>query len=468
MEKFLNKKPLISYLPLSRFRGEVRHPAFPKKGARMSETTNSVSRRTVLKGAALGGVGLVGAGTLLSSCGSDSSGPVTFTARTNDETGLKIAQALADAYEAETGIPVTMQGSGNTDAFQDGISQYLQGTPDDAFQWMAGFRTNFRADQGLLVDLSENISALGDQIPEGFVSGATNPSDGKQYIIPTTWYPWGLHYRKSTMRELGLDPENIATWDDFMKLLEGTQKKGLIGYAMGDKGGWEAMGTFSIINVRLNGYDYHIDLLNGREKWTDQRTIDTFNQFALLIPYMNKNFLDISWDGMRDLLLAKKCGAMMMGSWWANDFKAKSQEDYDDLWIVPFPEINPAFGRDSIDAPVDGLCVASNSSNPEGGAAFAQWCGSEEGMLAAQAAGDTNLYANTNLDTSDYDAFNKQKLAVIGEAKNVMNFLDRDCRNDFAGTIVGPAIQNFLRKPNDVNGIVDGMQAAWDALPALA
>jgi len=58
------------------------------------------------------------------------------------------------------------------------------------------------------------------------------------------------------MLELGLDPENIATWDDFMVLLEGTKKKGLIGYAMGDKGGWEAMGTFSILNVRMNGYDY--------------------------------------------------------------------------------------------------------------------------------------------------------------------------------------------------------------------
>ncbi|NCX36838.1 MAG: twin-arginine translocation signal domain-containing protein, partial [Actinobacteria bacterium] len=100
---------------------------------------NGVSRRTVLKGAALGGIGLVGGGTLLTSCGSDeASGPVTFTARTNDETGLKIAQALADAYTAETGNEVTMQGSGDTNAFQDGISQYLQGTPDDAFQWMAG------------------------------------------------------------------------------------------------------------------------------------------------------------------------------------------------------------------------------------------------------------------------------------------------------------------------------------------
>ena len=430
---------------------------------------NGVSRRTVLKGAALGGIGLVGGGTLLTSCGSDeASGPVTFTARTNTEDGLRIAQALADAYTAETGNEVTMQGSGDTNAFQDGISQYLQGTPDDAFQWMAGFRTNFRADQGLLVDVSENIKNLGDQMPAGSISGATNPSDGKQYIIPTTYYPWGLHYRKSTMSELGLDPENIATWDDFMKLLDGTQKKGLIGYALGDQGGWEAMGTFSLLNVRLNGYDYHVDLLNGRKQWTDQKTIDVFDQFATLIPYMNKNVLDIGWEGMRDLLLQKKCGAMMMGSWWANSFLDKSQEDYDDLWIVPFPEINPEFGRDSIDAPTDGVCASVNSSNPEGGAAFAEWCGSEAGMLAAQAAGDTNLYANTRLDTSGYDAFNRQKLAVIAEAKNVMNFLDRDCRNDFAGTIVGPSIQNFLRNPKDVNGIVDSMQEAWDALPELA
>ena len=429
---------------------------------------NGVSRRTVLKGAAIGGLGVVGGGTLLSSCGggSDASGPVSFAIRGTAETAVAIAEAVNAAYAEKTGNEVTSQAY-ESNPFQDGISQYLQGTPDDAFGWMAGWRTNYRADQGLLVDLSENISNLGDQIPAGFVSGATNPTDGKQYIIPTTWYPWGLHYRKSTMAELGLDPENIATWDDFMKLLEGTKKKGLIGYALGDKGGWEAMGTFSILNTRINGYDYHIDLLNGREKWSSDKTKAVFAQFEMLIPYMNKNVLDISWEGMRDLLLQKKCGAIMMGSWWANDFLAKSQADYDDLWIVPFPEINPEFGRDSIDAPVDGVSAAANSANPEGGAALAEFWGSEEGMLAAQAAGDTSLYANTRLDTSSYDAFNKQKLAVIGEAKHVMNFLDRDCRNDFAANTVGPSIQNFLKNPKDINKIVDAMDEAWAALPAL-
>jgi multiple sugar transport system substrate-binding protein len=424
-----------------------------------------VSRRSVLKGAAVGGVGLAAGAGLLAGCSSKNEDPVTFTVRGTAESGIKIAQAVNDAYTAKTGIKVTQQAV-ESNPFQDGISQYLQGTPDDVFGWMAGWRTNYRADQGLLQDVSENIKNLGDQLPASFVGGATNPADSKQYIIPTTWYPWGLHYRKSTMQELGLDPENIATWDDFMKLLEGTKKKGLVGYALGDKGGWEAMGTFDVINARLNGYNYHIDLLNGRAKWTDEKTINVFKQMGMLIPYMNKNVLDISWEGMRDLLLQKKCGAMLMGSWFANDFKAQSQADYDDLWLVPFPEINPEFGRDSIDAPLDGICVAANGANPEGGAALAEFWGSEEGMNAAIGAGSTDLYCNTRLDTSEYDAFNKQKLAVVAEAKNIMFFLDRDTRNDFA-TTVGIGIQNFLKNPADINKVCEDLQASWEALPAL-
>lgn len=426
---------------------------------------NGVSRRNVLKGTAVGGLGLLGGGALLASCGSDeASGPVSFTIRGTSEATIAIAEAVNAAYTEKTGIEVTSQAV-NSDDFQNNITQVLQGTPDDVFGWMAGWRTNYRAEQGLLHDVSENISNLGDQLSPAIVQGAT-AADGKQYIIPTTYYPWGLHYRKSMVADIGLDPENINTWDDFMKLLEATTKKGLVGYALGDQGGWEAMGTFDVLNARINGYQYHIDLLNGREKWTDPKTLEVFNYFGQLIPYMNKNVLDIGWEGMRDLLLQKKCGAMLMGSWFANDFKAVSDEDYNDLWLVPFPEINPEFGRDSIDAPLDGISVAANGANPEGGAALAEFWGSEEGMAAAIAAGSTDLYCNTTFDSSGFDAFNKQKLAVIQEADNVMFFLDRDTRGDFA-TIVGTAIQQFLRNPKEINGILDSVQEQWDALPAL-
>ena len=431
----------------------------------MANESKNVSRRSVLKGAAVAGAGVAGGAALLAGCGGNKK-PVTFTVRGTDPTGVKIAQAVNDAYTKKTGIKVTQQAV-ESNPFQDGISQYLQGTPDDVFGWMAGWRTNYRASQGLLHDVSKNIKNLGGQLTAPVIQGATNPGDGKQYIIPTTYYPWGLHYRKSIMKEVGQDPENIATWDDLMKVLEGTKKKGLVAFPMGDKGGWEAMGTFDVLNARINGYQYHIDLLNGKAKWTDDKVSDVFKHFAMLVPYMNANKNDIEWDGMRDLLLQKKAGVMMMGSWFANDFKAKSQADYDDLWLVPFPEINPANKRDSIDAPLDGICVAAKGANPDGGASLAEFWGSEEGMKAAQGAGDTSLYVNTKMDTSGYDAFNKQKLAVIAEASNIMFFLDRDCRNDFASTAVGPALQNFLKNPADAMKIQESLQKQWEALPAL-
>jgi multiple sugar transport system substrate-binding protein len=413
----------------------------------------------------LGGIGIAGGATVLSSCGSKASGPMSFGARTVDESPTKQLKGLVAAYEKKSGNKVTYNAT-ESNAFQNNLSQYLQGTPDDAFQWMAGFRMQFFAEQGLLEDISDVWKDLEGQYDNSYKIASTG-LDGKQYFVPQSWYPWGLHYRKSMVKELGLDPENIGNFDDMIKMFEAMKKKGLVGFAAGDKGGWEAMGTFDIINARLNGYQFHVDLLAGREKWTDQRVIDVFKQWELLLPYTNKNVLDLEWDGAMQLLLQKKAGTMLMGSWFGGNFKEKSQEDYDDLWIVPFPEINPEHGVDTIDAPIDGFCVAANGANTEVGKDFIKFAGDKEGMQAMLDTGIPMTSANKNQDTSSYDAFQKQQLNVMSQAKYITQFLDRDTRPDFAGPVVGPAIQAWYKNPKDVNKIVDSLQAQWEALPAL-
>jgi multiple sugar transport system substrate-binding protein len=431
----------------------------------MSVEQNGVSRRTLIKGAALGGIGIAGGATVLSSCGSKASGPMSFGARTVDESPTKQLKGLVAAYEKKSGNKVTYNAT-ESNAFQNNLSQYLQGTPDDAFQWMAGYRMQFFAEQGLLEDISDVWKDLESQYDNSYKIASTG-LDGKQYFVPQSWYPWGLHYRKSMVKELGLDPENIGNFDDMIKMFEAMKKKGLVGFAAGDKGGWEAMGTFDIINARLNGYQFHVDLLAGREKWTDQRVIDVFKQWELLLPYTNKNVLDLEWDGAMQLLLQKKAGTTLMGSWFGGNFKEKSQEDYDDLWIVPFPEINPEHGVDTIDAPIDGFCVAANGGNTEVGKDFIKFAGDKEGMQAMLDTGIPMTSANKNQDTSTYDAFQKQQLNVMSQAKYITQFLDRDTRPDFAGPVVGPAIQSWYKNPKDVNKIVDSLQAQWEALPAL-
>ena len=431
----------------------------------MSVEQNGVSRRTLIKGAALGGIGIAGGATVLSSCGSKASGPMSFGARTVDESPTKQLKGLVAAYEKKSGNKVTYNAT-ESNAFQNNLSQYLQGTPDDAFQWMAGFRMQFFAEQGLLEDISDVWKDLEGQYDNSYKIASTG-LDGKQYFVPQSWYPWGLHYRKSMVKELGLDPENIGNFDDMIKMFEAMKKKGLVGFAAGDKGGWEAMGTFDIINARVNGYQFHVDLLAGREKWTDARVIDVFKHWEQLLPYTNKNVLDLEWDGAMQLLLQKKAGSTLMGSWFGGNFLEKSQEDYDDLWIVPFPEINPEHGVDTIDAPIDGFCVAANGANTAVGKDFIKFAGDKEGMQAMLDTGVPMTSANKNQDTSTYDPFQKQQLNVMSQAKYITQFLDRDTRPDFAGPVVGPALQSWYKNPKDVNKIVDSLQQQWEALPKL-
>jgi multiple sugar transport system substrate-binding protein len=324
----------------------------------------------------------------------------------------------------------------------------------------------FFADQGLLEDVSDVWDDIGSQYSESYKIASTG-LDGKQYFVPQSWYPWGLHFRKSMMEEIGLAATDVYNWDDMLGALKELKGQGLIGLAAADKGGWEAQGTFDILNARINGYQFHVDLLGGREKWTDDRVKEVFRHWEMLLPYQNTNVLDLEWDGAMQLLLQKQSGFFMMGSWFGGNFLEQSQEDYDDLMIIPFPEINADHGRDTVDAPLDGFCVAANGGNSGVGKDFIKFAGDMEGVQAMLDTDVPMTSANNGQDKSSYDAFQEAQQAVMDEAKYITQFLDRDTRPDFAGPIVGPAFQSWFKDPSSTNDILESLQSQWDALAPL-
>jgi hypothetical protein len=46
----------------------------------------------------------------------------------------------------------------------------------------------------------------------------------------------------------------------------------------------------------------------------------------------------------------------------------------------------------------------------------------------------------------------------VSQQKNIAQFLDRDTRPDFASTVVIPAFQSFIKKPNDIDGITKSLE----------
>jgi len=427
----------------------------------------TVSRRTLFRGAMGAGAALGGA-TLLSACGSDSStssatsaasgsaaasaaggGEVSLGSNQSDDVPKKGYQALGDAYKASTGTTVKIN-TVQHEAFQENINSYLQGKPDDVFTWFAGYRMRFFASKGLAGDLSDVWAQL-QGYTDGFKSASTG-DDGKQYFVPVSYYPWAVFYRPSVWKEKGYQVPK--TLDELKTLGATMQKDGLIPIAFADKDGWPAMGTFDVLNLRINGYQFHIDLMAHKVAWDDPKVKKVFSTWAELLPLHQADPLGRTWQEAAQALQTKKAGMYLLGLFVTQQMTA----NLDDVDFFTFPEIDPAIGSDALDAPIDGFMMAKKPKDEARAKALLTWLGSKEAADVLVKSDPTLLVANSGANVSGYTALQKKSAELVGSAKNIAQFLDRDADPTFASTVMIPSLQSFLKNPKDIDGLLNSIE----------
>lgn len=430
----------------------------------------AVPRRTVLKGtAAVAGVAALGA------CGSDdddggtegggstsieignASGELSIGSNYSNEVpemGLAAAVAAFPNEGVETSI-----NKQDHNTYQENIQTYLQ-QPDDIIPWFAGFRMRFFAAQDLLGDISDVWGVIGGEQSDGFKTASTG-DDGKQYFVPFNYYAWGIHYRKSLFEDNGWDiPENL---EDLVALSEEMQGAGITPFAFGNDGRWPAMGTFDQINFRLHGYQFHVDLMAGKESWTDDRVKETFDTFATLAPLHQENPNGRTWEDAASALINKEAGMYTIGNFVGGQFEAAG-EPLDDLDFFPFPELNPEHGTSTVEAPIDGWMMARSPANEEAAKEMLAWFG-QGGAQDAYLAEDPSVVAtSSNADTGVYNELQKKAQDTVANAEFVTQFLDRDTSPDFASTVAGPGIADFLSDPSSIDSILESMEEQAEVL----
>ena len=168
-------------------------------------------------------------------------------------------EAIDAAFTTDTGVTVNLN-TVDHNTFQDQITNYLGGTPQTVYTWFSGFRMKFFAEQGFNVPIDDVWATVASNFTEGFANSVVG-NDNKVYGIPVDYYPWAVFYRKSVFADKGYTVP--TTWDELITLADKMKTDGIIPIAFGDKDGWPAMGTFDILNLRLNGYDFHVGLMAG-------------------------------------------------------------------------------------------------------------------------------------------------------------------------------------------------------------
>ena len=269
---------------------------------------------------------------------------------------------------------------------------------------------------------------------EGFANSVVG-NDGKVYGIPVDYYPWAVFYRKSVFADKGYTVP--TTWDDLKALCTKMQADGLTPIAFGDKDGWPAMGTFDILNLRLNGYDFHVDLMAGKEKWTDPKVTTVFQKWAEIVPYHAKDYAGLTWQNAADTLVQKKSGMYLLGPVRLGRSSRRPRTGgprRPRLLPVPDPRDRSTTPRGALDAPIDTFMISAKSPNlaAETGRGQGVHGVLGEGLDPAASCSRTSRARSRRPRTptpARYSALQKKAVADRQQGdQQITQFLDRDTR----------------------------------------
>ena len=413
-----------------------------------------VGRRAALKGlfATVGLAAVPG----LAACGSSGSGgggeSTTVSLGSNYSDAVPKG-ALADVMKGFTDsqkITVNIN-TKDHEAFQQQINNYLQGGPDDVWSWFAGFRLRFFASKGLAGDISDLwTSTLASNYTQAQKEASTG-DDGKQYFVPFYAYPWAVFYRPSVFQQKNYTVPK--TFDEFIALAVKMKADNLVPLAAGQSNGWPQLGTFDQINFRTNGYQFHVDLMAGKEDWGGPKVKATFDNWKRLTEHYQPNAIGRDWQTAAQSVLKGEAGMMVIGSQQiGQQFQAGGK--LDDLDFFAFPSIDPQFGQDTIEAPIDGFCMAPKPRSKDNATKLLTYISGAQAQQTYLKSDPTSIAASNKADATAYNKLQQKCVTFVNEAKHITQFLDRDTDPGFASDVMINAVNNFIKNPNDIDGVV--------------
>ncbi|MFZ5961405.1 ABC transporter substrate-binding protein [Thalassococcus sp. BH17M4-6] len=342
------------------------------------------------------------------------------------------------------------------EAYKTQIRNFLTADSPDVANWYAANRMGPYVDAGLFEDVSDLWEE--PEIADALAStkGAMTIDD-KQWGVPYTYYQWGIYYRKDIYEELGLSEP--ATFEEMKANCQALIDSGRKCFALGSKNYWTAGGWFDYLNLRTNGYDFHMELARGEVPWTDDRVRATFANWRELLDMgaFVDNHQSYSWQEALPFLVGGDAGAMLMGNFTVAPLREAGLDD-SKLDFYQFPAINPDVAL-AEDAPTDTFHIPANASNKDAARAFLKFVVSPDVQTQIN-AGDALGQLPVNSESSvDDDKFLNEGFEMLSSNSpgGVAQFFDRDFPAEMAAEAM-QGFQEFMVFPDNLDDILNRLE----------
>jgi len=368
-----------------------------------------------------------------------------------DATPLAAMEALiADFETANPEIDVVLQNFDH-EGYKTAIRNFLTTDSPDLANWYAGNRMAPFVNAGQFQDVSDVWEANG--LSDSLASAkASMTIDGKQWGVPYTYYQWGIYFNKDVYKAAGV--EVPKTWDEFVANCEKFKAASIDCLTTGTSALWPAAGIFDYINMRTNGYEFHMDLTAGKIAWTDDRVKATFAEWAKIQPYTTANHAAIDWQDAAALMVQGKAANYVMGNFAVATFKEGGMTN-DTLGFMVFPEITPGIPR-AEEAPTDTIHITAGAKNVPDAKTFLAYVASAEAQTKLNSALG-QLPTNKNATVDAADPFISAGFESLSSAYALAQFFDRDAPAEMAKAGM-EGFQEFMVKPERLPEILDRLE----------
>jgi len=393
----------------------------------------------------------------------DVSGKVAFVGVwTGDE--QKAFQAVLEGFKAKyPKVTVTYQPAG--DQLPTVLSTAVQGgnPPDLASVAQPGLVKDF-ASKGSLKPLDFASGDISSNFPGSFVKLGT--IDGKLYGMffkaankSTVWF------NTTAYQTAGVSPP--TSWDDFLKNAKTLKASGVPAYSIGGADGWTLTDLFENIYLRTAGADMYDKLAGHQIPWTDASVKTALGEMAKVVGDTSNVAggtagalqTDFPTSVTQAFTTPPKAAQVLEGDFVAGVItgmtKAKPKTGFDEF---AFPAINgsgPAVmgGGDE---------VVMFKDSPAAQALVKYLATAEAATIWAKRGGFSS--PNKNVDASVYpDDITRRTATAVAQAQTFRFDLSDLQPASFGGTVgqgEWKLLQDFLRRPSDVNGIASQLEAA--------
>ncbi|MCK0167988.1 ABC transporter substrate-binding protein [Jannaschia sp. S6380] len=346
------------------------------------------------------------------------------------------------------------------EAWKTQIRNALTANPPDVINWYAANRMGPYVQAGLFEDVSDIWADI-----EGLdaVKGALT-LDGKQWGVPYTYYQWGIYYREDIFNELGL--EEPETFEQEMANCQAIIDSGRKCYAIGSKNYWTTGGWFDYLNMRTNGFDFHMELARGEVPWTDDRVRETFANWQKLVDmgaYLDDH-QNYSWQEALPPMVNGEATAYLIGNFAVAPMRDAGLTD-EQIDFYQFPVI--ADVPKGEDAPTDTFHIPAGAENKEAAREFLKFVTQADVQTeinAGDALGQLPVNASSSVDA---DEFLEQGFDMLSNESTggVAQFFDRDFPAEMA-SVAMEGFQEFMVFPENLEDILQRLEQARERIYA--